>query len=406
MPSNEDQGWLNYCSDESVTPCTPRAGACDEHRDPDGNGEFLVCGDESAALHLPEKESGLTEVAIADPRGFDELEELKTLEPLMAPHRTIGQADPGVPSRFVFEHLDHLGSPRVILDINGELVMKHHYLPFGEERPTAVNSSNPTINTKGFTGHERDQENGLDYMMARYYSSSLGRFMAVDPGDDTQIEDPQSWNRFVYVRNNPLMLVDRTGEGAQIPAAAGRWQEQEARKTPEQRAADRKATAGRASNVGKGLMVAKYAAYVGAVVAAGIGAEPVAAGLIATGRALGAGEVVMDGVAVANDPSPENIGAIAGDLAGAGLGAGVGALGNAAAGPAPINTMIKSVGALIQEDVSDLGGAFVSVTAGSALAGSRQSPCSGGGDTSVDRAIADKEARAAKGPAPKPKTGS
>ncbi len=49
-------------------------------------------------------------------------------------------------------------------------------------------------------------------MLARYYSSSLGRFMAVDPGDDTAAEDPQSWNKYAYVRNNPLAYLDPTGE--------------------------------------------------------------------------------------------------------------------------------------------------------------------------------------------------
>jgi len=48
-------------------------------------------------------------------------------------------------------------------------------------------------------------------MLARYSSSSLGRFMAVDPGDDTELEDPQSWNKYVYVRNNPLVRTDPTG---------------------------------------------------------------------------------------------------------------------------------------------------------------------------------------------------
>ena len=51
-------------------------------------------------------------------------------------------------------------------------------------------------------------------MLARYYSSSLGRFMAVDPGDDTALEEPQSWNKYAYVRNNPLILSDPTGRSA------------------------------------------------------------------------------------------------------------------------------------------------------------------------------------------------
>jgi|WetSurMetagenome_2_1015567.scaffolds.fasta_scaffold195634_2 RHS repeat-associated protein len=59
-------------------------------------------------------------------------------------------------------------------------------------------------------GKERDQETGLDYFGARYYSGAQGRFMSVDPGPFT-IADPQSWNRFSYVQNNPLKFVDPTG---------------------------------------------------------------------------------------------------------------------------------------------------------------------------------------------------
>jgi len=54
-------------------------------------------------------------------------------------------------------------------------------------------------------------------MMARYYSSSLGRFMAVDPGDDTALEDPQSWNKYAYTRNNPLKFIDPDGQTIQFP---------------------------------------------------------------------------------------------------------------------------------------------------------------------------------------------
>jgi RHS repeat-associated protein len=49
-------------------------------------------------------------------------------------------------------------------------------------------------------------------MLARYYSSSLGRFMAVDAGNATGAEDPQSWNRYSYVRNNPLGRIDPDGK--------------------------------------------------------------------------------------------------------------------------------------------------------------------------------------------------
>jgi RHS repeat-associated protein len=65
-----------------------------------------------------------------------------------------------------------------------------------------------------FTGHERDFGSDgartLDYMHARYYSSSMGRFLSVDPvlGDASA---PQSWNRYSYVRNNPINRTDPDG---------------------------------------------------------------------------------------------------------------------------------------------------------------------------------------------------
>lgn len=55
------------------------------------------------------------------------------------------------------------------------------------------------------------QEPLYQIMVARYYSSSLGRFMAVDPGDDTALEDPQSWNKYAYVRGNPVRFRDPDG---------------------------------------------------------------------------------------------------------------------------------------------------------------------------------------------------
>jgi RHS repeat-associated protein len=60
------------------------------------------------------------------------------------------------------------------------------------------------------SGKERDPETGLDYFGARYYGSNMGRFMSPDPMGG-HVEDPQTLNRYVYVRNNPLSLTDPTG---------------------------------------------------------------------------------------------------------------------------------------------------------------------------------------------------
>jgi RHS repeat-associated protein len=65
--------------------------------------------------------------------------------------------------------------------------------------------------TSIFTGKERDTESGNDYFGARYYGSSMGRFVSPDDGVDQDPEDPQSWNLYSYVRNNPLGSVDADG---------------------------------------------------------------------------------------------------------------------------------------------------------------------------------------------------
>ena len=63
-----------------------------------------------------------------------------------------------------------------------------------------------------FTGKERDQESGNDYFGARYYASTIGRFMSPDdPFEDQDFSDPQSWNLYSYVHNNPLVNTDPTG---------------------------------------------------------------------------------------------------------------------------------------------------------------------------------------------------
>jgi RHS repeat-associated protein len=53
-------------------------------------------------------------------------------------------------------------------------------------------------------------ETGLDYFGARYYASVQGRFISTDSGPFT-IADPQNFNRYTYVQNNPLKFIDPTG---------------------------------------------------------------------------------------------------------------------------------------------------------------------------------------------------
>lgn len=64
------------------------------------------------------------------------------------------------------------------------------------------------------TAKERDNESNLDYFGARYFSGAQGRSTGPDePLIDQGPDDPQSWNLFSYVRNNPLRFIDPTGQG-------------------------------------------------------------------------------------------------------------------------------------------------------------------------------------------------
>ena len=49
-----------------------------------------------------------------------------------------------------------------------------------------------------------------DFMHARYYSPNLGRFLSVDSVGG-EVGSSQSWNRYSYVNNNPLNLIDPDG---------------------------------------------------------------------------------------------------------------------------------------------------------------------------------------------------
>src|SRR5580692_2622552 len=68
-----------------------------------------------------------------------------------------------------------------------------------------------------FTGKERDTESGNDYFGARYYGSSMGRFMSPDYSDDpvpvpyASLGDPQSLNLYAYAGNNPMTFSDEDG---------------------------------------------------------------------------------------------------------------------------------------------------------------------------------------------------
>ena len=107
-----------------------------------------------------------------------------------------------------FYHGDQIGSARLMTASGGWPVWSDTFYPFGQET-----SATSAINHYKFTGKERDTESGNDYFGARYYASSMGRFMSPDPSQLTYADqtNPQSLNLYSYVRNNPLINTDPTG---------------------------------------------------------------------------------------------------------------------------------------------------------------------------------------------------
>ncbi|WP_236644811.1 RHS repeat-associated core domain-containing protein [Sorangium cellulosum] len=133
---------------------------------------------------------------------------------------TRGGSEPG--TRYV--HVDHLGSVDALTDEDGDVIERRSYDPFGQRRspvwgePTPASFSSET--TRGFTGHEGDDELGLVNMKGRIYDPRLGRFLTTDPIVQAPLSG-QSWNPYSYVRNSPLDHVDPSGFQEEPQAAGG-----------------------------------------------------------------------------------------------------------------------------------------------------------------------------------------
>jgi RHS repeat-associated protein len=114
-----------------------------------------------------------------------------------------------------FHFTDWLGSRRLQASGTGLVEETCQSLPFGDGLSCTGPASDATEHH--FTGKERDQESGLDYFGARYYASSMGRFMSPDwaatamPVPYAKLDNPQSLNLYSYVGNNPLIRIDKDG---------------------------------------------------------------------------------------------------------------------------------------------------------------------------------------------------
>jgi RHS repeat-associated protein len=94
----------------------------------------------------------------------------------------------------------------------GQVIGRSDYLPFGD----TLNQSG-ALPKQRFTGQERDGEAGLDYFNARLLQMRTGRMNRPDPLFGDGLANPQQWNRYAYVGNNPLVFVDPSGNQAAAP---------------------------------------------------------------------------------------------------------------------------------------------------------------------------------------------
>ena len=98
---------------------------------------------------------------------------------------------------------DYLGSTRSLIDEAGNVTSAYDYWPYGK----MLASSGAESTHFRFTGHERDAESRLDYMLERSYAYDTGRFLRPDPMQD---EYP-GISPYVYAANNPLKYIDPDG---------------------------------------------------------------------------------------------------------------------------------------------------------------------------------------------------
>ncbi|MBP7496741.1 MAG: hypothetical protein KA792_03660, partial [Bacteroidales bacterium] len=110
---------------------------------------------------------------------------------------------------------DHLGSITGLVNENGELAEEYSYDAWGRRRKpdiwTDYTVTEPTLISRGYTGHEHLDMFALINMNGRLYDPLLGRMLS----PDNFVQSPmfsQSYNRFAYCVNNPLKYTDPSGE--------------------------------------------------------------------------------------------------------------------------------------------------------------------------------------------------
>ena len=155
--------------------------------------------------------------------------------------RTLDRAgnDEAPPQLIRYQFGNHLGSASLELDDQAKIISYEEYAPYGGSTYQAVRRQTETAKRYRYTGKERDEESGLSYHRARYYSSWLLRWVSVDPylvvpektatpkgpssstnapkwvnemmTGKVEVISPARMNSYCYSLDNPLNLLDPDG---------------------------------------------------------------------------------------------------------------------------------------------------------------------------------------------------
>ncbi|MEL6698454.1 MAG: FG-GAP-like repeat-containing protein [Bacteroidota bacterium] len=137
----------------------------------------------------------------------------KYIHHIMAGDKVVAVHTTGSGAGTRYLHRDHIGSIQTITNESGGVVDVLSYNAWGQRRnPYTWQASNSISASfiRGFTGHEHLDMEDLIHMGARIYDASIGRFLSADPFVSFE-GTGQSLNRYSYVMNNPLSLVDPSG---------------------------------------------------------------------------------------------------------------------------------------------------------------------------------------------------
>jgi RHS repeat-associated protein len=118
-------------------------------------------------------------------------------------------------SSLTYHHADWLGTERMRTNSAGAEIEACSDTPYGMNLVCAGTDISPMH----FTGLQYDSETAMSHALNRELNMNLGRWITADPAGKgpVKLDDPQTWNLYAYVRNDPMTLTDPSGLQSQTP---------------------------------------------------------------------------------------------------------------------------------------------------------------------------------------------